>query len=118
MVDDPDAAFKVEIVALILDRDPEEALARLSQHFRTTTPRLQVGPVRRYGRRALAVYVQQKRTIYAVNREALYEPFVILHEFYHHLRTVAGQHRGTERHADRFARDFLAAYDAVNRAHR
>jgi hypothetical protein len=118
MPNDVDPSFKAHIVALILEREPDEALRRLSHTFQTTVPQLRLGPVRGYGRRALAVYVQRERAIYAVNREALYNPFVILHEFYHHLRTVAGEHRGTERHADQFARDFLVAYNAVHSRHK
>ena len=72
-------------------------------------PRLTVGPVK--GRsRAAAVYVPRRKTIYASNRESLFEPAVILHEFYHHLRTRSGKHRGTEKHADLFAKDYLDAY--------
>lgn len=108
-----DPAFKAQIVALILSREPEKALEELSLRYQTAPPRLRIGPVRGYGRRALAVYEQRDRTIYAVNREAMYDPFVILHEFYHHLRTTGGEHRGTERYADRFAKDFLAAYEAT-----
>jgi hypothetical protein len=39
-------------------------------------------------------------------------PFVVLHEFYHHLRCkgVDRMHRGTEGNADRFALDFIKAY--------
>jgi hypothetical protein len=37
----------------------------------------------------------------------------MLHEFYHHLRYYAGHHRGTEKKADKFALDFIAAYKRV-----
>jgi len=42
----------------------------------------------------------------------LLNPFVILHEFYHHLRSksVDGTHKGTERGADKFALDFITEY--------
>jgi Zn-dependent peptidase ImmA (M78 family) len=47
-----------------------------------------------------------------LNSDFLGNPFVILHEFYHHLRSksVDRQHRGTEKNANRFAADFLIAY--------
>ena len=46
----------------------------------------------------------------AARREFLYDPFTILHEFYHHLRYFGNDHRGTEKHADRFAIDYIRAY--------
>ncbi|HEV2226795.1 MAG TPA: hypothetical protein VGR56_08340, partial [Nitrososphaerales archaeon] len=48
--------------------------------------------------------------ILAASREYLYDPFVMIHEFYHHLRSASGRHRGTEKDADRFALDFIEAY--------
>jgi hypothetical protein len=41
-------------------------------------------------------------------------PFVIIHEFYHHLRSKAvdKMHRGTEKNADKFAIEFIEAYKA------
>jgi hypothetical protein len=53
-----------------------------------------------------------RREILAANREYLYNPFVIIHEFYHHLRSTSGRHRGTERQADEFAADYVRAYQA------
>ena len=61
----------------------------------------------------LAVYSSDRKEILAVSQEYLYDPFVILHEFYHHLRQFAGRHRGTEKNADKFALDFIAAYKRV-----
>lgn len=47
-----------------------------------------------------------------LNSDFLGNPFVILHEFYHHLRSksIDRQHKGTEKNADRFAAEFLKAY--------
>jgi hypothetical protein len=43
----------------------------------------------------------------------LRNPFVILHEFYHHLRTDLDlKHRGTEKHADAFAREFIQVFES------
>ena len=61
----------------------------------------------------LAVYSSGRKEILAAKREYLYDPFTILHEFYHHLRQFAGQHRGTEKYADAFAIDFIRAYHRV-----
>jgi hypothetical protein len=37
-------------------------------------------------------------------------PFLIIHEFYCHIRMLGGKHFGTEKHADRFAQVFIDAY--------
>ncbi|TMI38478.1 hypothetical protein E6H26_00560 [Candidatus Bathyarchaeota archaeon] len=66
------------------ERRPEEALDLLSEH-----------------------YVHRDKTIYISSQEYLYDPYVLIHEFYHHLRNVGGKHRGTERHAKEFALSFL-----------
>ena len=62
-----------------------------------------------------AVYSLERKEILAARREYLYDPFVMIHEFYHHLRSVSGKHRGTEKQADRFALDFIDAYREVQR---
>jgi len=44
----------------------------------------------------------------------LKEPFVILHEFYHHTRTgIDTKHRGTEKYANEFAEKFIQAYRSL-----
>jgi len=72
-----------------------------------------VGATKRHSKGVLAVYSADRQEIRAVSQEYLYDPFVMLHEFYHHLRQFAGQHRGTEKNADRFALDYIAAYKRV-----
>ena len=57
-----------------------------------------------------AFYVAPRKEIVAARREFLYDPFTIIHEFYHHLRYFGTDHRGTEKFADRFAIDFIRAY--------
>jgi len=69
-----------------------------------------VGATKRHSKGVLAVYSAHRQEILAVSQEYLYDPFVMLHEFYQHLRQFAGQHRGTEKNADRFALDYIAAY--------
>jgi hypothetical protein len=76
-------------------------------------PKLAVGATKGHGRRVLAVYSRNRREILAAKREFLFDPFTILHEFYHHLRYFGGIHRGTEKYADRFALDYIEAYKRV-----
>jgi len=101
--------FKAKIVHLILSRSPEEALRLLSQHYGTVTPNLKVGMPKGHKKNP-GCYVAGKKTIYVSGREGLYDPFLILHEFYHHLRITDGKHKGTERHADKFARKYIEAH--------
>jgi hypothetical protein len=76
-------------------------------------PKLGVGVVKGRSKGVLAVYSANRKEILAAKREYLYDPFTILHEFYHHLRYFGGIHRGTEKYADRFAIDFIQAYRRV-----
>ena len=36
-----------------------------------------------------------------------------MHEFYHHLRTTAGVHKGSEKHANMYARGFIDSYKTI-----
>jgi hypothetical protein len=98
------------IVATILDTKTEKALELLCEHYHLDVPKLGVGTTKGHSKGVLAVYSPDRKEILAVSREYLYDPFVMLHEFYHHLRQFAGQHRGTEKNADKFALDYIAAY--------
>ena len=102
--------MKVSVVALILDSKPEDAIRLLSRWYRVSEPRLGVGVFEGRTKGVAAVYSQNRKEILAAKREYLYEPFVMIHEFYHHLRSTSGRHRGTERQADEFARGFIVAY--------
>ncbi len=113
MASDLSDEFKAKIVASILDSNPELALAVLSKHFHVEEPTLRVGVVKGHSRDVRAVYSPRKKEILAAKREYLYDPFTILHEFYHHLRSFGDEHRGTEKHADKFALDFIRAYNTV-----
>ncbi len=100
-------AFRTRIIRLIrLEKNPEAAIEELSAHYRVEPPCLKMG-LPKGEKRALGCYVQRDRTIYVSNQDYLYDPYVIVHEFYHHLRNVSGKHRGTERHAKEFALAFL-----------
>jgi hypothetical protein len=104
--------FKAKVVRMVLSKDTEEAIELVSQHYRIAKPKLRVGIPKRYSRK-LACYVANSRTIYVSNREFLDNPHVILHEFYHHLRNSTSTQKGLEKHADRFAEDYLKAYSMV-----
>jgi Zn-dependent peptidase ImmA (M78 family) len=106
-----ESGFKGFIVHLILGSKVEEALELLSKEFNVTTPRVQVGLPRTHGK-VYGCYTSRNETIYVLNSDILKDPFVILHEFYHHLRTssVDKRHRGTEKYANVFAEEFIAAY--------
>ena len=109
---DPADDFVVaRVVHLIVRGSTHEALSDLSKHYNIKPPKVSVGTVKRHKRNALAVYVQAKRTIYASKSEFLYNPFVMLHEFYHHLRASTDGKRGTEKHADAFARKAIETYN-------
>jgi hypothetical protein len=100
-------AFHAKIVQLIVDGRVELALGLLSEHYGIAEPTVRVGTVKRH-RRVLACYVQKERRIYFSNSEFLKNPFVVLHEFYHHLRSLgSGPSRQVEKRADLFAASFI-----------
>lgn len=105
--------FKLQVVRLILTKKVEEALEALSQHYKVAAPRLKVGMPKRSGGKA-GCYVSATKTIHVASEEKLYDPFVILHEFYHHLRTQGGKHRGTEKHANKFAQEYITAFQSAH----
>lgn len=106
---DSEGVFRAKIVHLILSRNPEEALKLLSQHCHVVTPDLRVGMPKGH-RKNFGCYIAGKKTIHVSDRDNLYNPYLILHEFYHHLRTTDKKHRGTEKHANKFAREYIEAY--------
>lgn len=110
---EPGDEFKALVVAAILDSNPEGALDMLCEHYKVDKPKLSVGVVSGKSKGVLAVYSAKRKEIIAVNSDYLFDPFTILHEFYHHLRQFNSRHRGTERYADKFASDFLMAYNKV-----
>jgi Zn-dependent peptidase ImmA (M78 family) len=102
-----EAEFQGNVVRLIaIERKPEEALDALCVHYRVERPVLRIG-LPRGEKKALGCYVHRERTIYISSEDYLFDPYVLIHEFYHHLRHVGGKHRGTERHARDFALSFL-----------
>ena len=109
---DTQTGFKILTVALILNGKPEEALELLAKNYNVKVPRLKVGLPKKHKIKAFGCYTARNETISVLNSDVLVNPFVILHEFYHHLRSksVDKMHKGTEKNADKFALDFIMQY--------
>ncbi len=104
-----DSRFKAAVVQLILSKDTEEAVELVSKKYKVRVPNLGIGPTK--GKKvALAVYAVSANTILFSDQEHFFDPFVVLHEMYHCIRSRSGSHRGTERNADKFALDFITEY--------
>ena len=108
-----DDLTKTKIVSMILNKRTEEALQNLSKFYNTTPPEIVVGTVKGKRKTVYAVYVQRDSKIYAINSDVFYNPFIILHEFYHHIRTKGGKHRGSEKNANMYAKSFIDAYNRI-----
>lgn len=96
----------IQVVQVILEGKPERALQLLSSYYEIVVPDLRVGTVKRH-RRVLGCYLPNEKRIYVSKSEYLSNPFIILHEFYHHLRTFSGKKRQAEKRADQFANTFI-----------
>ena len=106
---------KPRVVWLILNQRAEEALTLLAKHYKTRTPRLKVGLPKGNRKNISGCYTPKNATISVLDSDTLGNPFVIIHEFYHHMRTsIDKKHKGTERNADQFALEFLKEYQAAN----
>jgi Zn-dependent peptidase ImmA (M78 family) len=107
---------KAFMVWLILNQQAEEALSQLAKQYGVSVPRLKVGLPKGHKKNIMGCYQSRNETISVFNSDTLGNPFVILHEFYHHLRSrsVDKQHKGTERNADLFAAEFLREYQAAS----
>jgi len=107
--------FKTLIVALILNGQVEKALDLLAESYKVTTPKLKVGLPKGHKATAFGCYTPKDATISVLNSDVIGNPFVIIHEFYHHLRTSVDKiHKGTEKNADKFAREFIEAYKSAS----
>ena len=106
--------FKARVVQLIFMKETDGAVKTLSEHYNVDVPNLKVGMPKKYSKK-LGCYVSKTKTIHVRSREKLEDPFVVLHEFYHHLRTQDKKHRGTEKHANRFAEEFIEAFQTYSR---
>ena len=106
--------FKASVVWLILNGKPEKALELLAEHYSVEVPKLKVGLPKGRKKKTLGCYNAKKKTILVLNSDTLKEPFIILHEFYHHLRTALdAKHKGTEKYADEFSKEFIQAYKSM-----
>ena len=105
-----DEESMAKIVYKILNRDTEQALSDLSDLYNIRAPEIVVGTIKGKRKTVYAVYVQNENRIYALNSDIFYNPFVVLHEFYHHLRSRGGVHRGSEKNANMYAKKFIEAY--------
>ena len=102
------------IVWLILNQKTEQALTLLAKHYRVVLPKLRVGLPKGHRKNVFGCYTSKNQTISVFNSDVIGNPFVILHDFYHHLRTSIGkEHKGTERNANKFANDFIREYHAA-----
>ena len=109
----PDDLTQAKIVHMILTGRTEEALGHLSKFYNITSPEIIVGTIKGKRKTVYAIYVQKERRIYATNSDTFCNPFVVLHEFYHHIRTKGGVHKGSEKHADLYAQTFIDSYRKV-----
>jgi len=107
--------FKPLIVWLILNKKTEKALKILAKKYNVTIPKLKVGLPKGHKKNTLGCYLTKNSTITVHNSDLLSNPHVILHEFYHHLRTnIEKKHQGTEKNANKFALDFIREYRISN----
>src|ERR1700730_3044315 len=107
-LDEP--SFKASIVGLILSKDTEKAVELLSKKFKVRTPSLGIGHTK--GKKtALAVYSVVANTISFSDMDQFFNPFVVLHEMYHCIRSRSGSHRGTEKNADKFALNYIEEFN-------
>lgn len=97
-----DAGLRAYAVLLILQGETEKALEILSEHYGIPTPMLRIGLPRRHAR-ALGCYDPRRRLICLRSSREYHDPFVVLHEFYHHLRSAKAEFAGSEKNADRYA---------------
>lgn len=104
---------RAKIVHLILNRETEEALQNLSKFYHIAPPEIVVGTVKGKRKTVYAIYVPKESKIYAMNSDVFYNPFVVLHEFYHHLRARVDIHGGSEKHANMYAKSFIDSYAKV-----
>jgi len=106
---------KAWIVWLIINGRAEEALERLAEHYGVDAPRLKVGLPKGHKKQTLGCYEAKNMVISVMNSELVKNPFTILHEFYHHIRTgLDKKHKGTEDYANKFAAKYIQAYQLVS----
>lgn len=106
--------FKAFIVWLILNGKTGEALELLAKHYGVNLPKIKVGLPKRHRKNVLGCYTAWNETISVLDSDVLKDPSIVLHEFYHHMRTDADKrHKGTERKAREFAQHFIEEYRSM-----
>lgn len=108
-----DSLTMAKVVEMILNKNTEEALQSLSKFYKVDSPQIVVGTIKGKRKTVYAVYVQRESRIYCINSDIFYNPFIVLHEFYHHIRTKGGVHRGSEKHANMYAKSFIVSYNKI-----
>jgi hypothetical protein len=108
-------SFKPTIVLLILNKQTEQALELLAKNYEVDIPKLKIGLPKGHKNHVYGTYSTKDQTIRLMNSDMLGNPFVVLHEFYHHIRSksVDKQHRGNEKNADKFAIAFIEEYQTA-----
>lgn len=105
-----ETSLKTYVVWLILNGEAEKALKLLADHYGVNAPKIKVGLPKGRKKKTLGCYSSKNKTVSVLNNDVLKEPIVVIHEFYHHLRTTDSKHKGTEKHANKFANDFIQDY--------
>ncbi len=108
-----DDLTKAKVVEMILCKKTEEAIQSLSAYYKVYPPQIVVGTIKGKRKTVYAVYIPKERKIYCINSDIFYNPFIVLHEFYHHIRTTGGIHRGSEKHANNYAKSFIVSYNII-----
>lgn len=98
----PEEIVRAYAVYLIVKRDSEKALSVLSRYYGILTPRIRIGLPKKHSK-ALGCYDPVKKTICLRSSEEYGNPFVVLHEYYHHLRNSRREYPGNEKYANRYA---------------
>ncbi|HZW57251.1 MAG TPA: hypothetical protein VFF30_13255 [Nitrososphaerales archaeon] len=109
-----DPEFKAYVVHLILNKETEKAVSLVSKKHSVRTPKLEIG-ISKGKKKALGVYSVSANAISFKDQTQFFNPFVVLHEMYHCIRSSSGSHRGNEKNADRFALDYIGAYNEMAR---
>lgn len=107
-----ESKFKATIVGIILSKNTERAVELISRKFNVKAPLLGIGPTKGK-KKALAVYSVAANTILFRDQDSFFDPFVVLHEMYHCIRSTSGSHKGTEKNADKFAIEYIETYRSL-----
>ena len=109
-----EAQFRITVVHAILSKDTEKAVDLVCKKYGVRAPKLKIG-IPKGQKKALGVYTLQSNSIGFRDQEQFFNPFVVLHELYHCIRSISGSHRGTEKNADRFAITYIEEYNRFAR---